>query len=100
MERSLEVIRDAHSRGGKLAVWRHLIEHLPKRDDSRSSMQLAVLHGAIGNLDAAFCHLDRAVALRDPHLVYLGVYAIWDPLRNDPRMAKVLARIGLPSARQ
>jgi DNA-binding winged helix-turn-helix (wHTH) protein len=97
MERDLCALQEVHSRGGKLAVWRQLIEHSPNRDDSRSSMRLAVLHGAVGDLDAAFCHLERAVTLRDPHLVYLGVYAIWDPLRDDPRMAKVLARIGLPT---
>jgi hypothetical protein len=93
LERSLDAMQEASSRGGKRAVWRYLLDHLPKRDDSRSSMQFAVLQGALGNLDAAFCHLDRALTLRDPHLVYLGVYPLWDSLRRDPRMAERLARM-------
>ena len=47
--------------------------------------------GAAGELDAAFHHLDRALDLRDPGLVYLAVAPQWDSLRDDPRFADRLS---------
>ena len=48
------------------------------------ALQRAVLHGAAGEIDAAFKHLDRALDLRDPGLAYLAVAPQWDSLRDDP----------------
>ena len=50
-----------------------------------------------GEMDAAFGQLDRALALRDPALVYLAVGPQWDSLRNDPRFNEQLRRMELPS---
>jgi tetratricopeptide (TPR) repeat protein len=98
LECTLSVVQEAYSRGDTHAALRHILEQLPKADDSRSSMQRAALCAALGDLDAAFTHLDRALTMRDPHLVYLAVFPLWDPLRDDPRLVERLAGLGLPLA--
>jgi hypothetical protein len=59
------------------------------------ALQRAVLHGAAGEFDAAFEHLDRALDLRDPALVYLAVAPQWDSLRDDPRFGDRLKPMAL-----
>jgi hypothetical protein len=59
-------------------------------------LQLAVLHAEVGELEAAFRYLDRAIESRDPGLVHLAVGPQWDGLRvNAAAFARRLARIGL-----
>lgn len=60
--------------------------------------QLAVFHAQLGEVDAAFRELDRAIQERDPSLVDLAVAPQWDNVRADPRFAECVARIGLPMA--
>lgn len=61
------------------------------------AMQLALLHGELGNLDEAVQHLERALDSHEPCLVELAVAPQWDPLRTDPRFQRCLARMGLES---
>jgi DNA-binding winged helix-turn-helix (wHTH) protein len=96
MERRLLALEETHARGGKVAVRRWLLQTMPKGGDSRASLQRAGLHAALGDLDAAFAHLECAIPARDPMLVYLAVHALWDPLRGDGRLACLLSRLGLP----
>jgi hypothetical protein len=56
---------------------------------------LALFHGELGELDAAFDSLERAFESRDPALVYLAVAPQWDPLRADSQFAACLSRMGL-----
>ena len=53
------------------------------------------MHLAQGDLDQAFAWLDRAVVERSEWLVYLRVDPSVDPLRDDPRFAVLLRRVGL-----
>jgi TolB-like protein/Tfp pilus assembly protein PilF len=46
--------------------------------------------------DQAFAMLEKAVEERDARLPHLGVSPIWDGLRDDPRFAALLGRMGLP----
>ena len=55
---------------------------------------MALIHAGLGNRDAAFDWLDRALAVRDVHLIYLTVDIKWDGYRSDPRFAALLARCG------
>ena len=64
---------------------------------SGPAVQLALLHGELGDLDTAFMHLDKAIAARDPMLVHIAVAPQWDCLRADPRFAQRLADMGLPT---
>jgi tetratricopeptide (TPR) repeat protein len=90
-----ERLRDAHAHDGKAGAAKVLLEHFVGGEDSRAVMVRASLYGTLGNYDAAFADLDRAIALRDPELVYLAVAPHWEPLRQDPRFVARLRRMGL-----
>ncbi|MBV9342769.1 MAG: winged helix-turn-helix domain-containing protein [Acidobacteria bacterium] len=61
-----------------------------------SSAPIAILYGALGELDEAFAWLDKAYEERDPELTYLNVRRRrFEPLRRDPRFKKLLLRMGL-----
>jgi hypothetical protein len=88
-------MRQAYEAGGREGLARHMLEQIPADASGAITLQRAVLHGATGELDAAFSCLDRALDLRDPALVYLAVAPQWDPLRDDPRFAERLRRMAL-----
>ncbi|HWE24410.1 MAG TPA: hypothetical protein VG496_10800 [Myxococcales bacterium] len=56
---------------------------------------LAALYGKLGEKDRAFAILDKAVTEQDFFVRELKVSPIWDPLRTDPRFAKMLKRVNL-----
>jgi eukaryotic-like serine/threonine-protein kinase len=60
-----------------------------------SSAEVAAVYAALGEQDRAFSWLERAVATRDPIVGYLGIDPKFDPLRNDPRFAQMLAKLAL-----
>ena len=61
-----------------------------------TSGSLAVLYGALGELNQAFAALEQAYVQHDPELTYLKVpRRRWEPLRQDARYRKMLVRMGL-----
>jgi TolB-like protein/Tfp pilus assembly protein PilF len=60
------------------------------------AVYFAVMNVGLGDNKAAFSWFDKAVNERDDRLVYLAVDPLADPIRLDPRFAKLLSRIGLP----
>lgn len=52
----------------------------------------ALVHLCLGEHDEALEWLERAVTVRDVHLVFLPVDPKWDPLRGDRRFEALLAR--------
>jgi DNA-binding winged helix-turn-helix (wHTH) protein/uncharacterized protein HemY len=95
--RTVAEMRQAFAAGGHAGLARCMLQHVPQNGAGAIALQRAVLHGAAGELDAAFLHLDRALDVRDPALVYLAVAPQWDSLRDDPRFADRLKRMALPS---
>jgi DNA-binding winged helix-turn-helix (wHTH) protein/Tfp pilus assembly protein PilF len=79
----VEELKALCASGGREALVRWAIERAGTQ--LAGSIQAAVMHGEIGNLDEAFRHLDAAIARRDPSLVHLAVAPQWDSLRADPR---------------
>jgi len=57
----------------------------------------ALVRAALGETDAAFAELERALADREDALVSLLVNPRVDPLRADPRFAALLSNVGLPA---
>jgi tetratricopeptide (TPR) repeat protein len=55
---------------------------------------LAMGYAATGNLDGAFACLERAYQDRSAGLLYLHLDPCYEPLRNDPRYADLIKRIG------
>jgi tetratricopeptide (TPR) repeat protein len=62
-------------------------------------LSFALVYAGLGREDAAFAWIDAAFDAHDPGLVYLGVKAGWEPLREDPRWTRALERAGLPGLR-
>jgi len=60
------------------------------------AIYFAVMNVGLGDNKAAFSWFDKAVNERDDRLVYLAVDPLADPVRQDPRFAKLLSHIGLP----
>jgi eukaryotic-like serine/threonine-protein kinase len=59
---------------------------------------IAMAHLALGHHDEALTSLEKAVAERDPWLVWLGTEPKLDPLRKDPRFIKLFRDTNNPMA--
>ena len=55
---------------------------------------IALIYAGLGERDAVVTWLERALAERDVHLMYLPVDSRWDPYREDSRFKALLARCG------
>ena len=88
-------LKAAYASGGHAAAARCALREIPEHAADAATIRLVVLNADAGNLDAAFDHLDRAIASRDPSLVHLAVAPQWDALRNDPRFRERLSRLRL-----
>ena len=53
----------------------------------------AMIHASLGNNDAAFEWLERGLEVRNREMLFLNVAKQWEPLRDDPRFAPLVARI-------
>ncbi len=53
---------------------------------------MAFITLGLGEKDATFEWLERALAAHDVHLMFLTVDPKWDPLRQDPRFKALLAK--------
>jgi DNA-binding winged helix-turn-helix (wHTH) protein/TolB-like protein/Tfp pilus assembly protein PilF len=56
---------------------------------------IAMIYQGLENSDDALKWLERAYVERDIRMVFLGVDAKWDPLRNDRRFISLLKRMNL-----
>ena len=92
---ALDPVKQAYAAGGPAGVAKLFLKRAAGQPAAFPAFQLAVQYAAVGDLDAAFQHLEKAIALRDPALVHLAVGPQWDSLRADPRFALCLARMGL-----
>jgi hypothetical protein len=98
LRRSCADMKNVFESGGHTGLNRYMLERMPPPVEGAVSVRLAVLSSAVGEFDAAFLHLDRALDSRDPALVHLAVAPQWDGLRQDPRFNQRLVRIGLGRA--
>ena len=48
-----------------------------------------------GEIDDAFRWFDRAIDVRDPHIIPLRNYPVLDPVRTDPRYHALLVKLNL-----
>jgi len=65
------------------------------REHYISPVAYVMLHVSLGDIDSAFEWLERAYADRRGWLAYLRVEPMLDPLRADPRFARLLGRMRL-----
>jgi TolB-like protein/Tfp pilus assembly protein PilF len=53
---------------------------------------MALIHAGLNEPEKTFDWLDRALEVRDVHLIFLPVDPKWDALREDPRFKKLMKR--------
>ena len=92
---ALQPIKDAYASDGRRGVVRYALDAAAAGRQKMPPMQLALLHGEVGEMDLAFEHLNRAIDARDPCLVDLAVAPQWDCLRADARFVHCLSRMHL-----
>ncbi len=63
--------------------------------DSVAPDHLALVYIGLGDDDRAFDWLDEALNQRVWYLVYLNADPVFEPLRSDPRFARLVAEVGL-----
>jgi DNA-binding winged helix-turn-helix (wHTH) protein/tetratricopeptide (TPR) repeat protein len=78
---------------GRAAEARATLEKAEKAAPHLSSYQQATVHVALGRTARALDALERAGEERDPWLVWLKVDPMLEPLRDHPRMRRLLARV-------
>jgi TolB-like protein/DNA-binding winged helix-turn-helix (wHTH) protein/Flp pilus assembly protein TadD len=88
----------AYAVSGKREEARKILADLKKQHEQAlvPSGSIAILYGALGELNEAFTWLEKAYEERDPELTYLKVPGRrFEPLRRDPRFRKLLVRMSL-----
>jgi tetratricopeptide (TPR) repeat protein len=63
-----------------------------------SPLDMATIQLGLGDKDATFTLLERAVQAHDGGLVFLAVDPRYDPVRRDARFLRLLQRIGFPDS--
>jgi hypothetical protein len=56
----------------------------------------ALAYAGLEDKDQTFTWLERACDERFIRLAYLNIEEFWDPIRSDPRFAKLVRRVGIP----
>ena len=94
-EAALAGLNRAYVTSGRAGVVRLALDQAARQPAAFPDFQLALLHGEIGEVDAALEHLERAIDTRDACLVDLAVAPQWDALRGSPRFDACVKRMGL-----
>lgn len=81
---------------GKRDEAREVISTLQTRSRERyvPPYAFALVQAGLGDRDAAFEFLNKALEVYDVHLIYLPVDPKWDEFRSDPRFIDLLKRCG------
>jgi serine/threonine-protein kinase len=74
-----------------------ILDGLVRADPSPAPTHVAMAYAALGDAEAAFFWLERAVAAHDPHVMGLTRLPGFTPLRADLRFSELARRIGLTS---
>lgn len=87
----------AYAVAGREKEARHVLDRLTELSRKRyvSAYHIALIYCGLGELEQAFDYLEKTFAERDAWLIWLRVEPQLDPLRDDPRFADLLRRVGL-----
>jgi TolB-like protein/Flp pilus assembly protein TadD len=85
-----------YATGGRDDDSRKALERLIQIGADTAAYQIAMIHAARGEPDAAFEWLERAYAQRDSGVAFLRTHTLMRPLHPDPRWGPFVAKLGLP----
>lgn len=86
----------AYARAGENAKALAILKQLQDTKEYVSPAELPALLIALGMKDEAFASFEQAIATHDLEMQFLKVDSSFDPLRDDPRFADLVRRVGLP----
>jgi serine/threonine-protein kinase len=88
----------AYAKSGQRQKAEAVIARLKEDEKTKYVMNywVAIIYAALGEKDAAFAELEKAYQARDWFLPRLKTDPFMDPLRDDPRLADLMRRLGLP----
>lgn len=91
-------LKDAYSSTGWKGLWQKEIEWALEDSKHRrvTPFTIATLYVKIGDKDHTLEWLNKAFEERDAALIYLNTDQQWDNVRQDPRFANLVRRVGLP----
>ena len=83
---------------GRTSDARRLLDGMmePAQGAYISPLGIAWLHFGLGDIDAVFEWLNKAIDEREPQMLHLPAKHLYDPLRADPRFGALLERMNLP----
>jgi TolB-like protein/Tfp pilus assembly protein PilF len=93
---TLSTVGYVYGRAGKRAEAERALVALRAQPDA-SPYLIATIYAALRDKERAFGMLEQAVETRDDSVPDLGVDPVFTDLRGDPRFARLLKKIGLPS---
>jgi serine/threonine-protein kinase len=93
---TLATLGYAYARAGKRPEAERALAALRSKPEV-SPYLIAAVYAGLGDKEHAFEMLEQAVKQRDDLVPDLGVHPAFKELRSDPRFARLLRKIGLPS---
>jgi serine/threonine-protein kinase len=84
-----------HALAGRKPEAKRILEQLVREGKKADSYHIAFVHAALGERDAAFRWLEKALTERHGALVWVKVDPRFQSIRGDARWAGLLERIGL-----
>ena len=96
---ALGCLGEALAKSGAAAEARALLEQLHRISAGSyvAPTSFAWIHLGLGETDEAFSWLDRAIDVRDPIIVPIKTYPLFDPIRQDARFWALLGKMNLVS---
>jgi tetratricopeptide (TPR) repeat protein len=61
-----------------------------------SPFSLAIIHLGLGDYEKAIPYLEKAFAEKMYHMLLLKTDPLFEPVRSDPRIKKLLLKLGFP----
>jgi Flp pilus assembly protein TadD len=93
----LAMLARADARTGNKSAARKTLRELERRSKSEfvEPTFVAMINIGLGDKDAAFATLRKAIDERSPMLIWLNADPVYDDLHSDSRFTELLLRIGL-----
>ena len=91
----LTALAYVHHKAGRMTESTEALRELTALHAQDAGFQIAQIHAARGETDAAFEWLERALAERDVGMSWTKFEPTFVILRDDPRWAALLVRLGL-----